>query len=68
MVDDKFWSKIILATLISIISVACDAKAIINSQPTNVRVNLDKPAIGTEIISEQIEQEAKKTTFGVNQN
>jgi hypothetical protein len=33
-----------------------------------VRVNLDKPGMGTEIISDQIEQEIKKYTFGGTKN
>ncbi|AFY36092.1 hypothetical protein [Calothrix sp. PCC 7507] len=45
-----------------------DKKFTEKDQTNFVRVNLDKPEIGTEIISDQLEQEVKKTTFDGTQN
>ncbi len=45
-----------------------DKKFTEKDQTNFVRVNLDKPEMGTEIISDQIEQEIKKNIFGGTQN
>lgn len=57
------------AVFLKIIKDSDNDKKFTEKDKTNfVRVNLDKPEMGTEIISNQIEEEIKKNTFGGSSN